>query len=402
MKWNVSPKQRIWIRRLLILFIIRTVIWGALYYIVVYRFKDIMQITVRRESKGTYAFDASEVDFSLWNKNIVVKDAYLYCKDTLREPRHYEVHVPAFYMKIDSWMALIFHRRLQVDSLHILEPSIRTHLHSGAVPINKPVTFHASKILDVLQRVVIHLRVRALVIENGAFRYSNTKHEVPFISDHINLSIRNFSQREPQTDHLFSSDDVDLSIGPQRWQMPDGIHEFSFQRLHFSGSNQLFELDSCTFHTAAVEGRSESTISADKFFFNSRNLASTYEKEELHIDTLICIRPFLDLPLLYRKEQKDTSSRAFNQAVRHLFRQMDFQYIDIQDGKFLLSRNNKSYEKDVSLRLFHLQIDPDREPAIRIDSLSTEGRHKGESLLDDIPALKDLAERKELTILKGR
>ena len=399
MKLTFTPRQRIWLRRLLILFIIRTVIWGALYYIVVYRFKDIMRITMRRESKGLYAFDASEVDFSLWRKNIVVQDAVLRCTDTLRLPRHYEVHVPEIYLAIDSWTALIFHRRLVVDSLHITEPSIKTHTHAGAAPISKPVTFHASRILELLQKLVVHLQVRSLVVQDGAFRYSNTKNEIPFISDHINLSIRNFSRKERQADHLFSSDDVDLSISPQHWLMPDGIHEVSFRRLHFSGKDQLFELDSCTFHAAAVGNRAEASVSADKFFFNSRNLSAIYEREELLIDTLICYRPVLNWSVLYTKDREDSSSLAVNQAVRHFFKYIHFSYIDIREGKLLLD-HPLAYTKRTNLKIYNLRINPDSQPLMRADSVRLSLSGSGKGPLPVIPGLRELVDVKALHVVK--
>lgn len=356
----------------MILFVIRLVLGAALYYVIVYRFKDIVQIMVRRQSKGMYAFDASDVEFSLWHKNIVVSDAVLHCTDTLRRPTHYELTVPRIYLSIESWTALILHRRMLVDSLNIDSPAIVAHAHSRELEKAGRVSFHASQVFDVLKRVVAHLQVRAFNLENGSFRYSNTKTGIPFVSYQINLSIRNFSKKDGKADHLFSSDDVDLSLGPQHWVMPDGNHDLQFKRLHFSGRNEIFELDSCTFHSAAEGNRGDLSICADKFFFNSTNLSAMYEREQLLIDTLTCIRPVLNLQLVDKKLRED-STEAINKSIRHLFTNISFRYIDIRDGQLRLghsSKNQATYTQKTNLKVYNLRISPDSLQPIRTDSIA--------------------------------
>ena len=193
---------------------------------------------------------------------------------------------------------------------------------------------------------------------------------------------------------MLSSDDVDLSIGTQHWLMPDGIHDVSFQRLHFSGKNQLFELDSCTFHAAAVGKRKEVSLSADKFFFNSRDLSAIYEREQLLIDTLICYRPVLNWPFLYQKAAGDTSSLVINQSVRHFFKYIRFRYIDIRDGQL------PGYMKKANLKIFNLRVDPDNRPLMRADSvqLSLEGMPKG--IPPPIPGLSELIGVKDLHVIR--
>lgn len=408
MKWKFTPKQRKWIKRLLILFIIRMVLGGILYYVVVYRFKDIMQIMVKRKSKGLYAFDASDIKFSLWNKNIIVEDAVLYCTDTLHTPTHYDLQVPRLYLAIESWTQLILHRRMLVDSLNISMPRIIAHdhrrvngmdgiagspgaaggegaggkggrieadslVHGQAGTEDRHVSFHASRIYEVLQYMVTHLRVKSFALQNGSFQYSSTRNEIPFRCDRINLSILNFSKNDKQSDRLLSSDDVDLTLGPQHWILPDGNHDLRFSRLHFSGKDQLFELDSCTFHSAAVGKRGELSVSAEKFFFNSRDLSAMYEKEELHIDTLFCIRPVLNMQIIDKKNKEEDSSFAINQSIRHLFKQIKFTYIDILDGQLRLSHPGKyqtTNTQKTNLKLFNLRIYPDSAHRIRVDSIA--------------------------------
>lgn len=367
---KLSAKQKKWIKTLLILFCIRLVVGGILYYIIVYRFKDIVQIVVNKETKGAYTFDASKVDFSLFKKNIVINDAVLRCNDTLRNSPHYDLKIPQLYFSLSSWNELIFHRRLSVDSLSIALPQLKTHDHETQKA--KHLSFQASQVLSALQKTVTHLQIRSLTLTDGSFTYSKTHSLIPFISNRINLIVKNFSKKSKQSGKLLSADDIDLSLTNQRWSLPDGIHTISFRSLHFSGKNQFFELDSCTFHTEPAENKAAVSLSADKLYFNSKQLSATYEKEELLIDTLICVRPVLNLQTASTKNQVNDSA-AISQSVRQLFKGMRFNYIDIDDGQLLLDDKNKlkpSYiSQKTDLKIYNLRINPDSSIHIKTDSI---------------------------------
>ncbi|MDR3713195.1 MAG: hypothetical protein P4L51_10300 [Puia sp.] len=397
---KLSPKQRKWIRRLLILLLIRFVIGGVLYYIVVYRFKDLAQIAVKKESRGLYSFDASDVEFSLWKKSLIVEDAVLHCNDTVNTRLHHDLQVPRIYLSILSWTDLVFHKKIEIDSMDIQLPALRSHEHgdrpAGRSPLshgadttasgNLPIAagdstgFQASRVLGMLQNLLTHLQVRALDVRNGSFAYSNTKTNTPFLSNKINFLIRNFKSRANRRDHLLSSDDIDLSIEDQQWNLPDGIHSLAFKRLHFSGKDQFFEIDSCHFHAAAAGDRNEILFSADKLFFNSRELSAIYEKGELLIDTLICFHPVLHLPNPGKQPKRD-SLAAPGQTIRHVFKDISFRYIDVREGQLILGAgprpsadnqagNRSAYgTQKTDLRIYNLGLHPDQEPSITSDSI---------------------------------
>lgn len=128
---------------------------------------------------------------------------------------------------------------------------------------------------------------------------------MPFISNKINLFIRNFSKKEKVSNRILMADDIDFSINDQHWNLPGGKNEFIFKKLHFSAKNQFFELDSCTFLSRNAEDTNTLSISADKLYFNSSQLAALYEKEELIIDTLLLKHPVLRL---YKKDKKNDAT----------------------------------------------------------------------------------------------
>lgn len=71
---QLSPRLKKWLKILLFLLIARIVIGGLLYYLVQHKFVKIVQYIVAKESDDTYHFDADDIDFSPWNKNIVRND----------------------------------------------------------------------------------------------------------------------------------------------------------------------------------------------------------------------------------------------------------------------------------------------------------------------------------------
>lgn len=367
---NPSPRQKKWIKWILILLAIRFIMGAVLYYAITYRFKDIAAFIVEKESKGTYAFNADHIGFSLSKKNMVLKNVTLVCKDTSNVASHYDIKIPEAYFSIASWTDLIFHKKLVIDSLAVTAPTLKVHEHK--IREQKHVAFHISSILTNLKRTLVHFQIRSLHLKEGAFSYTRKNGPAPLQASHLNLSIRNFTRITNSDSHLLASDDIDISLHDQNWVLPDGNHTISFKKLHFSGKNQRFELDSCVIHGMATAEKGAMSLSADRFVFNSKHLPAIYMKDELLIDTLLCIHPVLKLPRSHKPQQvKDTATIAG--AAHQLFKKINIQYIDVQEGELLLKNHDTtaamaSAQKN-NLKIFNLNIHPAANPPITTDSI---------------------------------
>jgi len=289
---TAAPKRK-WPKILMTLLVILLAAGGGLYYILKYRFREVIQVVVDKESKGVYGFDAAAIEISFLEKHIVISNAVLFCRDTLNSSPHYHVKIPRLYLGIQSWQDLLLHKKIIVDSLSVIEPAISVHEHFTQKA--RPIAFQASRITDQIEKLLQQLQVHSLDIENASFVSSTLNNPVPLTVSSIHFSVRNFSKNAANSDRLFSSDDIDLSIGAQHWVLPGGKQDIRFNRLHFSGRDQFFELDSCTFHKAAADDKDELSLHADKLFFNSKQLAALYEQDALLLDTLICYRPVLNV-----------------------------------------------------------------------------------------------------------
>jgi len=370
---KLTRRQKKWIAILIVLVLIRYVIEGIFFYVITYRVKDLVQIAVRKETKGQYAFDAASIQFSIRKKTLIVEDAQLYCRDSANLPAYYKITIPRMYLALHSWKELLFKKKASVDSLIIIEPEIFTRSKAENQAEEKHISFQFSKLLEYIRKLVAHLQVKTLDVRNAAFTYSNTKSQSPFVSNKINFSIRGFSNSSDSLNRLLSSEDIDLSIENQHWILPDGVHDISFSRLHFSGKSQLFELDSCIIHSAPINEKGEITLAADKFYFNSHHLASLYEKEELLIDTALCIRPILNLQSHSNTKNNADSAAQVSAAIGHLFRNVNIKYIQVIDGELLLgarSSGHSSYHTaKTNLRVYNLYLNPDSSHQISTDSI---------------------------------
>lgn len=364
---KLSPRLKKWLKILLALLLFRIVLGVLLYYLVEHKFVKIIQYIVSKESNDTYRFDADNIDFSLWKRNIVIKGAHLVGKDTVHVASHYDVSIPRVYLSIQSWRALIFHKKLLVDSLSVIDPSLYVHEHTARG--TRQESFQLSSVVDHLEQTLEYVNARIVHLQNGSLVYSKVNGPPALRIDHFNFSILNFSKVTHSDNHILGSDDVDFSFDNQHWNLPDGRNTISFKRLHFSGKNQYFQLDSCTIFSAATANKGEMSLSADQFYFNARHLPAIYMRQELLIDTLVCIRPVLKLPgrKLSNKDKKVTLDSLPNT----LFKRMNFRFIEVKDGELLLRGNvSTGTTKRTNLNIYNLTIAHDTTPAITTDSIS--------------------------------
>lgn len=369
---KLSPKQKKWTTIFGILFILGLLFGGILYYFVVKEFKQIIQIAVSKESNGLYYFDADRVKLNLFKRSIRIKNAAFNCTDTTQVKLYHQLNITDVYLRIHSFRDLIFDKKLYIDSLNINLPRLSTHDVVSDESIDNNISFHAYSVYEMLQELATSLEVRYLNIQDGTYTYTNNKINRPFTCTHIFLRINNFSGKEGRSTRLFSSDDLDISLYNQHWKLPDGIHDIDFKRVHFSGKNQFFKLDTCSFHKASEAGKNEITLSANQFYFNSKRLTAIHEKEELLIDTLICYRPVLSFIPANKKQMPADSIASVSQFIKGLFKKINFKYIDIREGAISLAANN-NYDtfttSKTNLKIYNLSITPLSEPHVTSDSI---------------------------------
>jgi hypothetical protein len=329
------------------------------YFILHYRTKYLIRQIVRVETNDTYEIDFSDLSLSLLSGDVKIKNASFRSKRTGSSQSSYQVKVPEFYLSLKSWRPLLSKKRFVVDRLYIGRPEIKIFQSKATDTSNKP-GFELRNMYDIIKETARNLKVRVLQIQEATVEvYPQHVANYSLKVDHINLRVTNFKKREKKESHHFLlADDVDLFIRDQQWVLPNG-NSIDFSSLHFSGKDQLFEIDSCLLKTGDRRNGNSAEIRASKFFFISSQLTSAYLNGKLMIDTLSCINAVIQLRS-ESNDQEDTST-MLTRSLTQFFDQVHFNYVNVTDGQLsLLKKEDHKFEnyqsQKANLRLYDLDI----------------------------------------------
>ena len=370
MKRSARLKKRLLLFFLIPMFLLAAVL-GVFWFFIHYRFKDSIKYLVDRESKGRYAFDASDASFSFWKGTIVVKGGALYCRDTTGLDMWCNMNTPELYFSLASWKALLLDKKLIVDSLAIIDPKIDFHVRN--IKAQQPHSeFHAADFMQFMQNTLLHLNVHAFALQGASFTYQGPAGSEPLHGDHIDLVVSNFARFNNGDSHLLGSDHLFLSLGRQHWAFPAARQLIDFAQLTFDSRGQRFELDS--FFLRQKIARGELRLQADRFFFNSSHFPAIYQQDQLLrllLDTLVCVNPVLSIPEDPQQPGgKDSISKTIHE---NLFGRIDVHFVDVIDGHIHVQKKNgladNASTRKANLRIYNLQIDPARATPLTSDSI---------------------------------
>ncbi len=370
MKFPARLKKRLLLLFLIPMFLLVTAL-GIFWFFIHYRFKDSIKYLVARESKGRYTFDASDATFSFWKGTIAVKGGELYCKDTAGVDMWCNMHTPELFFSLASWKALLFDKKLIVDSLAIIDPDIDIHVRN--IKTRQPHSeFHATDFVELMKNTLLHLNVHAFALKGASFTYQGPAGAEPLHGEHIDLVVSNFARFNNGDSHLLGSDHVSLSLGRQHWVIPAARQQIDFARLSFDSRGQRFELDSFFFRQKIVKG--ELRLKADRLFFNSSHFPALYQQDELLrllLDTLVCVNPVLSIP--QDPQQSGGKDSIVKTIHENLFGRIDVHFVDVIDGHIHVQKKNdladNASTRKANLRIYNLQIDPARPDPLTTDSI---------------------------------
>lgn len=359
-----------WVKVLLVIAAIPLLAAGVVYYVLVHNLKEVLSFAVEKQTNGQYAFHSRDFRLSLIDKTIVIDNSVLIRKDTINTPAYYDVKIPKAYVSVEDWSELFRHKRLLIDSFSVEQPAIVIHDYRVRKKASRQASFHTSMILKNLQKALDRLHAKSIAIHNASFTLFTRRNAEPLAVRDVSLTVRNFLKIDNDDRHLFGSDNIDLSLGRQRLRLGDGKNSLSFSALRFSSQTQQFEVDSIYFLQPATAERGETSLRADKFRFNSSHIPTIYQKSILSLDTLVCIRPVLRLPL--RASKKTGNDTSLHAGIKDLFTFIDIGYTQIKDGQVVLGTNpaKRSGTERANLAIHHLRIDPRRDPILTTDSIN--------------------------------
>src|SRR5258708_878843 len=117
--------------------------------------------------------------------------------------------------------------------------------------------------------------------------------------------------------------------------------------------------------------KGEIKIQGDKFFFNSRHLPAIYQKEELLLDTLICVNPILTT-VNKGKEEKIKDSLEKVQVTGNLFKRIQVQFVSVIDGQLSLQKDGRTENtatRKANVSIYNISVNPEATPSLHTDSI---------------------------------
>jgi hypothetical protein len=371
MKPSAGSKKRLVLLIFLIPVACLLVAAGTLEFLIHYRFKESIGYLVTRESKGQYAFHASEASISLWRGTVLVKGSQLSCLDTAGGRLWCRMNTPEIYFSVSSWKTLLFDKKLVIDSIAIRDAAIEVHAGTASSKASEP--FPVSELMEGLKKTLLHLNVHAFSLKDVSFTWQGAAGTDPLQFQHIDLAVSNFSRLGHDDSHIMGSDNFSIALGREHWVLGAGRQHIDFARLSFDSKGHRFALDSFSLRQQPDTGKGEFRLTTDRFFFNSNRLPAVYERNgqlQVLLDTLVCINPVLSIPGIPQKQQQDPMGNVIRETM---YRRINVRFVQVIDGRLLVrnkaDRPDNASTRKANLRIYNLTVDPYGPRPLTSDSI---------------------------------
>ena len=142
----------------------------SLVLILRYRVKSVIKEVVRRETKGMYDLEFSKISIDIPGGKVKLKAVDLKPANRNADKNEHRITIGHLYLSLASWNQLLFHRKLFVDSLQLIEPAI-TLLQQSAPKNEQAFTsvqeiFKSLKdISEIFKVILVFTRVMALAFK---------------------------------------------------------------------------------------------------------------------------------------------------------------------------------------------------------------------------------------------
>lgn len=226
---------------------------------------EVLKNLIQVETEGNYEIDFDEVTLSIRKKKLAISGLTLLPippKDQF-EKTIYEVRVDSVLINLESLSSIYFKRELAIDSIRIIDPSIR--LTNPDKPSDKlNFSLQTGNLYQLITDQLAILRIGKFHIKNADLTHAPSN---------FNLSGFDFSMDGllmdslVHEDRVFFSTHIVLEINDQVMLLPDSIHEVGFEKFLLSTSDSVLR-----FQQAFIRPSKSSGIS-----FHEENDINVYD-----------------------------------------------------------------------------------------------------------------------------
>jgi len=171
------------------------------YFLLEYRAARVVQLLVKKQSKGQFQLKSEDIDISFLRRKIELNNAVIQRMDTSTKLATASIKFPLMTLRLSSWRSLVFQKTLLIDSIYLISPTIETALDSASE--NNDISFQAAKIFNTLQNVVQRLNIKSFRLKNGSLILHTFHSPSPFEIHGVDFTIRNFGNEENYISGIF-------------------------------------------------------------------------------------------------------------------------------------------------------------------------------------------------------
>jgi hypothetical protein len=332
---------------------------------------------VHQKSKGKVKLALSEVSFDFFSRKLKVREADLMSTDSTTSPTTYKIQFRKLTIRINSISALIFEKKLYLDSIKLHDPRIAV-MQWRADTTNKKTGDELSlpqemgKLYNSMLDVLDDVGIKRIIINNAEISLINKmKAGVPPVTiSKIYFDLkRNADDIKNREAFVQGSQSIELRTSDQNILLPGGKHQLSFKKFHLELLGKHIQMDSCTIRALPSDStKSSYTIFFDKLMLEGVDFGAMYQRNLIKADSVYCENPQINIKLntvatgKVKKERPDPE-----EIIQELTGDLDLAFIGVKDaGIDIEIRGNKnlrisnSDKDDFELRGLRINSDSSR------------------------------------------
>ena len=268
-----------------------------------YYASDILYQLVKQETNGKYRLSFSELEFDILEKKITINDIVLtpdstkdWSTDNLLN--RYALEFSSVVMNLESVSSLYLSRELLIENVRIVDPQIEM-IRDEHAP-KQSFSLQTGNLYQILSNYLKVLRIGYFELKNGEFEHSPSNFSLGNIDFMINDLLMNSASNSNEN---FYSQNIEIEITDQRFELSDSIHVITFDRFVLSTADSLLNFDNVVIKpidesisvSDGLPGLSVYDIEVPKLRLRGVDYFSAYRKNELKMDELVLLDAIINI-----------------------------------------------------------------------------------------------------------
>ena len=322
--------------------------------------EEVIEDMVSARSNGKVNLKLKKFRFNYFSRKMELQNAVFYTTDSINAPAAYQFRIYKIKVELQSLWQLVFHGRLLIDSLALIQPDIeavKLQADKENEEKNMSISQEMGRIYNSIHDALEFLGAKKFSIDEGKFSLINRveKEKLPITISHIHFLVDNTDSSTGKTSR--NPDNMILRTHDQDIGLPDGRHRLSFRNLRINIRNQSIEMDSCTISA----NKSDISQAAFRFFFDTLRLSSVdfktlYKYDLIKADTVYCTKPQINLQLTLNDKTDLKKPPSLKKILQPLTGDLQLGYVGIMNADIDIVTTRKDHSTTFTSQNDNIEI----------------------------------------------